>query len=58
MVTFLYKEPLKLLLRTLNNIKLMEGSSEIIMGIFLEDRTPNKEDIIKEVTTQYNSTFK
>lgn len=36
MMTFLYKEPLELLVNTLNNIKSMEDSNEFIVVIGME----------------------
>ncbi|CAD8144922.1 unnamed protein product [Paramecium pentaurelia] len=43
LITFIYKEPLELLLKTLQNVSQQRIAKEIIMLVCMEEKTPDKE---------------
>ena len=57
MATFVYREPLKLILKTLKNISEQSLAKEMIMSVCMEERTPDREDKIKEIFAQFGGSF-
>ncbi|KAL4481584.1 hypothetical protein ABPG74_007673 [Tetrahymena malaccensis] len=57
MMTFIYKEPIELLINTLENIKDMHGSNQIIVAVGFEERTPDKEDKINQLKLRFSKVF-
>ena len=45
-MTFIYKEPIQLLISTIENIAKMKRSEEIIMLVGFEEKTPDLEEKI------------
>lgn len=58
MATFVYKEPIELILKSLTNISEIIGSENIIMTICLEERTPDLEKKILLITDNFELRFK
>ncbi|CAD8191165.1 unnamed protein product [Paramecium octaurelia] len=57
LITFLYKEPLELLLKTLQNVSQQRIAKEIIMVVCMEEKTPDKESKINAVFEQFTNSF-
>ncbi|CAD8211648.1 unnamed protein product [Paramecium octaurelia] len=57
LMTFIYKEPLDLLLKTLQNIQQQRIAKEIIMVVCMEEKTPEKETKIDAVFEQFKDCF-
>ncbi|KAL4481580.1 hypothetical protein ABPG74_007669 [Tetrahymena malaccensis] len=57
MMTFIYKEPLELLMNTLENLKEMHGSNQMIVAVGFEERTPDKDDKINQLKLKYEQVF-
>ncbi|CAD8133593.1 unnamed protein product [Paramecium octaurelia] len=57
LITFLYKEPLELLLKTLQNVSQQRIAKEIVMVVCMEEKTPDKESKINAVFEQFTSLF-
>ena len=57
MATFVYREPLELILKTLKNISEQSLAKEIIMSVCMEEKTPDREEKIKQIFDQYKESF-
>ena len=57
MVTFAYKEPLELIVETLENVSKLSQASSVILGISLEQRTPEKDKKIAEISRRFENCF-
>jgi hypothetical protein len=57
MMTFLYKEPIELLIETLKNIQTLNNSDKVALVIGIEERTPDKEMKIERIETMFKAYF-
>ncbi len=58
MATFVYKEPIELILKSLTNVIQIEGSEDCIMTVCLEERTPDLNNKIKQISNTFELSFK
>ena len=57
MCTFVYKEPLKLIKKTLNNIKSLNFSDQVYMVVCMEETTPDKDLKIEKLKSKFSNHF-
>ena len=57
MVTFAYKEPLELITETLENVSKLSQASSVILGVALEEKTPQKDEKIAEIVRRFENCF-
>lgn len=57
MVTCVYREPLELILATLENVSHLSQASSVILGVALEERTPQRDLKIAEILKRFDQSF-
>eukprot|EP00340_Litonotus_pictus_P001142 CAMPEP_0170518586 /NCGR_PEP_ID=MMETSP0209-20121228/4243_1 /TAXON_ID=665100 ORGANISM="Litonotus pictus, Strain P1" /NCGR_SAMPLE_ID=MMETSP0209 /ASSEMBLY_ACC=CAM_ASM_000301 /LENGTH=280 /DNA_ID=CAMNT_0010804209 /DNA_START=248 /DNA_END=1087 /DNA_ORIENTATION=+ len=57
-VTYFYKEPLELILHSIENLKTLSHSKEVELLVCLEEGTPDKEDKIEAIRKDHSMHFK
>ena len=57
MATFVYKEPLDLILKTLKNVSQQRRAKDLIMVVCMEEKTPQKEEKIKAIYACCDNVF-